>query len=624
VQQFKESSTTTKVITIGLIVAFMGTLVCCCGLLVSVFLFQDEFLSDVGGSTTTATPLPPQPTSTPSPDAFTGWQAEYFNNPDLQGDRVLVRDEPKIDINLDSGSPAAEVSAENFSVRWTISRQVQAGVYRFTGTFDNGYRLWVDDNLLVDQWVAGPVRTETTEVNLTAGTHTVRVEYFHATGPIVAQFQTGYLENFPDWKAEYFAQPDFNSPPAVVQNETEINYNWGTTSPVPGVIPDNDFAVRWTRTVEFERGNYIFRVDVEGGVRLWLNGQVLIDNWDQQPFRQLEEVISLDAGAYGLQVEYWKQSGNGQIRLGWAKLQEPDQPPVAAINGTSKAVVGQTVSFNARSSGMAQGSHLATFDWDLGDGTTASGVDVTHVYNSPGLFAVTLTVVDDKGLSDTTVHEIQIDAGETPPTPEPDQPPVAQITAPSAVQVGQSFIVDAGSSQCATSCVSYAWDMGDGTQANAINLQHDYQSAGVFNVILTVTDDKGLQGTVNQTISAEPGAPAPTDTPEAPAPTDTPEAPVQPPTAVINGPAQGEVNETLTFDGSGSQPGSGGPLGSYQWDFGDGGTDSSGPVVNYAFSDAGSFTVSLTVTDEQGITGVTEWSIEISDASVEPTSTPEP
>jgi len=506
IEKFKESSTTRKVITIGLIVVPASVLVCSCGLCAWFLLFQGEFLSDIASSTTTATPLSPQPTSTPAPapEVFEGWRAEYYSNPDLQGEPVLVRDEPKIDLNLENDSPAAEVPAENFSVRWTVSQQVQAGIYRFTGMFDNGYRLWVDDTLLVDQWVAGPVRTESTEVNLTAGTHTVRVEYFHTTGPIVAQFQTEYVENFPDWKAEYFAQPDFNSPPAVVQNETEINYNWGATSPVPGVIPDNNFAVRWTRTNEFEQGNYIFRIDIEGGVRLWLNGQVVIDSWDQQPFRQLEEVISLDAGAHGLQVEYWKQSGNGQIRLGWAKLQEPDQPPVAAINGTSNAVVGQTVSFNARSSGVAEGSHLVTFDWDLGDGTTASGVDVTHVYNSPGLFAVTLTLVDDKGLSDTTVHEIQIDAGEPQPTPEPEQPPVAQITAPSAVQVGQPFTVDGSGSQCATTCVSYAWDMGDGTQANAISLEHVYQNAAVFNVILTVTDDRGLQGTINHTISAEP------------------------------------------------------------------------------------------------------------------------
>ncbi|MCP4357946.1 MAG: PKD domain-containing protein, partial [Chloroflexi bacterium] len=129
-----------------------------------------------------------------------------------------------------------------------------------------------------------------------------------------------------------------------------------------------------------------------------------------------------------------------------------------------------------------------------------------------------------------------------------------------------------------------------------------------FNVILTVTDDKGLQGAVNHTISAEP---------EAPQPTDTPETPAQPPIAAINGPDLGEVNESLTFDGSASQPGSGGPIVRYQWEFGDGNSDGSGPVVNYTYAAPGSFTVKLTVKDEQGVTGMTEWPVQIS-AAVEP------
>jgi PKD repeat protein len=647
-EKFQESSTTTKVITIGVAILLTTIFFCSCGLFAWFFLFRGGFMGDIAGSGATATPLPPQPTATaaPVPDVFEGWRAEYYSNPELAGEPVLVRDEPRIELNLESGSPGEGVPAENFSARWTISREVPAGIYRFSGTFDNGYRLWVDDNLLVDQWAAGPVRTETTEVNLIAGTHSVQVEYFHTSGPIVAQFQTEYVQNFPDWRAEYFAQPDFNSPPLVVQNETEINYNWGTTSPVPGVIPDNNYAVRWTRTNEFEAGTYIFRIGVEGGVRLWLDGQILIDGWEQQPFRQLENVANLSAGGHSLRVEYWKESGNGQIRVGWAKLQAPDQPPVAVINGTRSALVGQTASFNARSSGVAEGSQLVSFDWDFGDGTTASGLDVSHVYNSPGVFGVTLVVVDDKGLSDSTVHEIQISAGETTPTPAPEQPPVVRITAPAAVQVGEPFTVDATGSQCATRCVSYAWNMGDGTQANAVTLQHVYQSVAVFNVFLTVTDDRGLQSTANQTISAEPGAPDPTNTPvapvptntpvapeptatpEAPAPTDTPEAPAQPPAAVINGPAQGEVDEQLTFDGSGSQPGSGGPIVRYAWDFGDG-NSADGPAVNHTYTTPGSYTVRLAVVDEQGESGVTESPVEISGASIEPpieegTPTPEP
>jgi PKD repeat protein len=337
---------------------------------------------------------------------------------------------------------------------------------------------------------------------------------------------------------------------------------------------------------------------------------------------------------------------------------------------------------------VAEGSHLVTFDWDFGDGTTANGVDVSHVYNSPGAFAVTLKVVDDKGLSDSTVHQIQIDdrpatpqpdqppipvidapsqarVGDTitfdssrstsanpivrnvwefgdgarvdnavkaqhaygqagvyrvkltvednqglkseayhqieisavqpEPTSAPDQPPTARINAPASVKVGESFIVDAANSGCATTCVSYAWDMGDGTQANAVTFQHAYGGPGDYNITLVVTDDQGLQGMVNQLIRV------------------TAEAAQQPPTAVINGPTLAAVGEPVNFSSS-SQPGSGGPIIEYLWEFGDGNRDNSGPAVTYTYASPGAFIVRLTVSDAQGQGSTADWPIQISAA----------
>ena len=57
---------------------------------------------------------------------------------------------------------------------------------------------------------------------------------------------------------------------------------------------------------------------------------------------------------------------------------------------------------------MAEGSHLTTFSWDLGDGTVAQGVDVTHTYTNPGDYQVALTVTDDKGRSSSATHAIKI------------------------------------------------------------------------------------------------------------------------------------------------------------------------------------------------------------------------
>jgi PKD repeat protein len=235
---------------------------------------------------------------------------------------------------------------------------------------------------------------------------------------------------------------------------------------------------------------------------------------------------------------------------------------------------------------VAEGSHLTTFDWTFGDGTEANGVDVTHIYTQPGLYDVTLTVTDDKDRSDAEVQQIEI-TGEPVP-PEPDQP-VAVINAPPEAEVGQPVPFDGSGSQPADSIVSYTWAFGDGTTADAIRVEKTYDAPGVYNATLIVTDDQGVQSQpATHQINILPETALPTLEPEAtpppePEPTDTPEAAEQPPTAAISvstdgvtdlpitGPVPAEVDQTLYFIGTSSQPGSN-PIVSYEWAFGDGET----------------------------------------------------
>ena len=239
---------------------------------------------------------------------------------------------------------------------------------------------------------------------------------------------------------------------------------------------------------------------------------------------------TLNQGTHDVRVEYNKASGNGSIRVRWQKKYQ-ETPPQAAINGSTRVQVGQTASFNARNSRAAAGSHLVTFEWDFGDGTAATGVDVTHAYNAANTYEVKLTVIDDKGLSNTASHAIQVT--EAPVTPEPPQ---AVIDAPDNGVVGQAATFNAGNSTATHPIVSYQWDFGDGTSANAVVINKTYNTAGVFNVRLTVIDDQGLQGqTTKQIAIADPAAtptPPATETPvpgNTPTPTETP-APENTPT----------------------------------------------------------------------------------------------
>ncbi len=88
-----------------------------------------------------------------------------------------------IDFNWGTGSPDPLVPADNFSARWTRTLNFDSGMYRFSIRGDDGLRIFIDDNLVLNEWHAAAAvpPTYAVDVNLTAGTHVVRVEYFEAT-----------------------------------------------------------------------------------------------------------------------------------------------------------------------------------------------------------------------------------------------------------------------------------------------------------------------------------------------------------------------------------------------------------------------------------------------------------
>lgn len=114
------------------------------------------------------------------------WWGEYFNNMDLAGDPVLVRDE-FIEFEW-PGSPGPRVNADAFSVRWTRVFTLNATTYRFTLTRDNGMRFYFDDNLVYDEWT-DTVDQDVFIMDIVPGEHTMRVEMFESGGTATAWFE---------------------------------------------------------------------------------------------------------------------------------------------------------------------------------------------------------------------------------------------------------------------------------------------------------------------------------------------------------------------------------------------------------------------------------------------------
>lgn len=310
------------------------------------------------------------------------------------------------------------------------------------------------------------------------------------------------LTSFSGWKGEYFSNPNLQGPPAAVQDDPQINFNWGNGAPAPGLPADN-FSVRWSRLAPFEEANYRFQVTVQGGVRLWLDGRPLIDNWQSGGLRTLEADSGLlSRGDHSLVAEYFKQSGAGQIALSWQQVQA--QPPTAIIAGPNQGLVGQSLIFNAARSTAAAGRRIVRYEWRFGDGSGAEGIEVTKSYAAGGVFDVTLVVTDDAGLTGVAVQQVAIAAPTA--TPTPIIPPAAIISGPSQATAGVAVTFDGSSSTPIGGITGYTWSFGDGGSAAGPTVDHVFAQAGQYVVTLAVTNAAGQanQSTLMVQVSAAP------------------------------------------------------------------------------------------------------------------------
>jgi PKD repeat protein len=265
---------------------------------------------------------------------------------------------------------------------------------------------------------------------------------------------------------------------------------------------------------------------------------------------------------------------------------EIDGPLTASISAPGQGQVGQSIAFRASS-----GSNIVSFVWNFGDGSTASGQNVSHVYAEPGHFVVTLTVTDKWENAATATQSISIGG-------QALQPPTAVINAPRQATEGQAVTFDGSASTAGSgSITSYTWKFGDGGTGSGASVSHTFTKAGNHSVTLIVTNSRNLTGKATRVIQIE-GAPKPST------------ATSKPPTAVISGPATGKVSKSLSFSGSGSSAGSGQII-KYSWSFGDGHSGSE-ENVSHTYSKAGVYTITLTVTNSDNLTATTTHVVTIS------------
>lgn len=116
------------------------------------------------------------------------WTAQYYNNKTLTGAPVLTQTEPYIAYNYGAGGPGGGVATDNFSARWTKTDTFAAGTYDFTAISDDGSRVYVDGSLIINAWADQSQTSRTAQRVLSAGPHTIIVEYYDSTAGAFIRF----------------------------------------------------------------------------------------------------------------------------------------------------------------------------------------------------------------------------------------------------------------------------------------------------------------------------------------------------------------------------------------------------------------------------------------------------
>ena len=330
--------------------------------------------------------------------------------------------------------------------------------------------------------------------------------------------------------------------------------------------------------------------------------------WDETAGESSTSYIYTVAGTFTATVRVTDANGGTDTATATVTVTGSSSVVVADLEiYPTTAAVGDTVILDASGSGPNDGTLVFEYDVD-GDGDyDATGTDtyIEHTYNSAGTYNVKVRVTTTDGVSDTATAGLTITGGDDGGGDDEVDPPFVELDYyPEAVTVGDTVTLDASNSWARDlSDLEYDYDYeGDGTWevlATGNSTTCVYTAAGTYNPVVRVRDESGRESTatVEVTVSAAAGE-------------------ERAPTAVLTAsPTAGTVPLEVSFS-AGSSYDTDGTVVRYDWDFGDGTVINDGAAAqSHTYQSAGTFTATVTVTDDDGLTDSADTEITVNAAT---------
>ena len=173
--------------------------------------------------------------------------------------------------------------------------------------------------------------------------------------------------------------------------------------------------------------------------------------------------------------------------------------PVAGLTSDHTAEEGDIIGFSGvTSTDTPSDLPLLTYAWEFGDGSTGTGISVSHSYADEGTYTITLTVTDDDASQDVTT--VSLSVGNAAPSAS-----ITSVTASSDPLLPNDNVTFSGqgTDKGIADTLTYAWDFGDSSSGTGTSVVHAYTSSGTYTVKFTVTDNDGASTTVTTSVTVD-------------------------------------------------------------------------------------------------------------------------